>query len=73
MRREREPAPDADETIRSQLNADSVETVATIASEGLEKWAKSGNDPTILRGAELTWKTPGGGTETGFVGAVADR
>ncbi len=61
------------ETIRSQLNADSVETVATIASEGLEKWSTSGNDPTILRSAELTWKTPGGGTETGFVGAVADR
>ncbi|QSX00886.1 DNA-binding protein [Haloterrigena alkaliphila] len=61
------------DTILSRLKSDSFENVATIASEALEKWSKSGNDPTILRGAELTWKTPGGGTETGFVGAVADR
>ncbi|ELZ19368.1 hypothetical protein C477_08518 [Haloterrigena salina JCM 13891] len=61
------------DTILSRLKADSFENVGTIAAEALEKWSKSGNDPTILRGAELTWKTPGGGTETGFVGAVADR
>ncbi|WP_222915034.1 DNA-binding protein [Natrinema sp. SYSU A 869] len=61
------------DTILSRLKADSFENVATIASEALEKWSKSGNDPTALRGVELTWKTPGGGTETGFVGAVADR
>ncbi|WP_455450018.1 hypothetical protein [Natrinema thermotolerans] len=65
--------PDADETIRSQLNADSVGTVVTIASKALEKWSTSRNDPTVLRGVELTWTTPGGGTETGFVSAVADR
>ena len=61
------------DTILSRLKADSFEDLATIASEALEKWSKSGNDPTALRGIELTWKTPGGGTETGFVGAVADR
>ncbi|QCS44097.1 DNA-binding protein [Natrinema versiforme] len=61
------------DTILSRLKSDSFENVATIASEALEKWSKSGNDPTALRGIELTWKTPGGGTETGFVGAVADR
>ncbi|ELZ11923.1 hypothetical protein C478_12155 [Natrinema thermotolerans DSM 11552] len=61
------------DTILSRLKADSFENVATIATEALEKWAKSGNDPTALRGVELTWKTPSGGTETGFVGAVADR
>ncbi|AHG00332.1 hypothetical protein HALLA_17535 [Halostagnicola larsenii XH-48] len=61
------------DTVLSQLRADSFENVTTIAAEALEKWSKSGNDPTILRGAELTWKTPGGGNETGFVGAVADR
>ncbi|WP_137289031.1 DUF7845 domain-containing protein [Natronorubrum halophilum] len=61
------------DTILSQLKADSFENLGTIAAEALEKWSKSGNDPTVLRGAELTWKTPGGGTETGFVGAVADR
>ncbi|WP_408959212.1 DNA-binding protein [Natrinema sp. 74] len=61
------------DTILSRLKSDSFENVQTIASEALEKWSKSGNDPTVLRGAELTWKTPGGGTETGFVGAVADR
>ncbi|WP_455449796.1 DUF7845 domain-containing protein [Natrinema thermotolerans] len=61
------------DTILSRLKADSFENVATIASEALEKWSKSGNDPTTLRGTELTWKTPSGGTETGFVGAVADR
>ncbi|SFS52226.1 hypothetical protein SAMN04488556_1294 [Halostagnicola kamekurae] len=61
------------DTILSQLKADSFEHVATIAAEPLEKWSKSGNDPTVLRGAQLTWKTPGGGSETGFVGAVADR
>ncbi|MBZ6495632.1 DNA-binding protein [Natrinema longum] len=61
------------DTILSRLKYDSFENVATITSEALEKWSKSGNDPTTLRGVELTWKTPGGGTETGFVGAVADR
>jgi hypothetical protein len=61
------------DTILSRLKSDSFENVATIASEALEKWSKSGNDPTELRGVEFTWKTPGGGTETGFVGAVADR
>ncbi len=61
------------DTILSRLKADSFENVRTIASETLEKWSRSGNDPTALRGVELTWKTPGGGTETGFVGAVADR
>ncbi|WP_408957257.1 DNA-binding protein [Natrinema sp. 74] len=61
------------DTILSRLKADSFENVQTIAAEALEKWSKSGNDPTVLRGAELTWKTPGGRTETGFVGAVADR
>jgi len=60
------------DTILSRLKADSFEDLATIASEALEKWSKSGNDPTALRSIELTWKTPGGGTETGFVGAVAD-
>ncbi|WP_226006602.1 DNA-binding protein [Natrinema salinisoli] len=61
------------DTILSRLKSDSFENVATIASEALEKWSRSGNDPTELRGVEFTWKTPGGGTETGFVGAVADR
>ena len=61
------------DTILSRLESDSFENLGTIASEALEKWSKSGNDPTVLRGAELTWKTPGGGTETGFVGAVADH
>ena len=61
------------DTILSRLKADNFEHVATIAAEALEKWSKSGNDPTVLRGAQLTWKTPGGGNETGFVGAVADR
>ncbi|ELY64701.1 DUF7845 domain-containing protein [Natrinema versiforme] len=61
------------DTILSRLKSDSFENVATIASEALEKWSKSGNDPTALRGLELTWKTPGGGTESGFVGAIADR
>lgn len=61
------------DTILSRLKSDSFENVATIASEALEKWSKSGNDPTALRKIELTWKTPGGGTETGFVGAIADR
>ncbi|QLK25125.1 DNA-binding protein [Natrinema zhouii] len=61
------------DTILSRLKSDSFENLATIAGEALEKWSKSGNDPTVLRGAELTWKTPGGGTETGFIGAVADR
>ncbi|QCS42655.1 DNA-binding protein [Natrinema versiforme] len=61
------------DTILSRLKSDSFENVATIASEALEKWSKSGNDPTALRGIELTWKTPGGGTESGFVGAIADR
>ncbi|GAB7120914.1 hypothetical protein JCM9743_33840 [Natrinema sp. JCM 9743] len=50
-----------------------IPQLATIASEALEKWSKSGNDPTALRGIEVTWKTPGSGTETGFVGAIADR
>ncbi|KDE56697.1 hypothetical protein EL22_25345 [Halostagnicola sp. A56] len=61
------------DTILSQLKSDSFEHVATIAAEALEKWSKSGNDPTVLRGAQLSWKTPGGGSESGFVGAVADR
>ncbi|MDS0475268.1 DNA-binding protein [Natrinema sp. 1APR25-10V2] len=61
------------DTILSRLKSDSFENVQTIAAEALEKWSKSGNDPTVLRGVELTWQTPGGGTETGFVGAVADR
>ncbi|WP_187432934.1 hypothetical protein [Natronococcus pandeyae] len=51
----------------------SKETVWAVAAEALEKWSKSGNDPAALRRAELTWKTPGGGTELGFAGAVADR
>jgi len=57
----------------SQLKSDSLENRSTIAAEVLETWSKPGNDPTVLRGVELTWKTPGSGTETGFVGAVADR
>jgi len=61
------------DTILSRLKSDSFENVQTIAAEALDKWSKSGNDPTVLRGVELTWKTPGGGTETGFIGAVADR
>ncbi|WP_226007784.1 DNA-binding protein [Natrinema salinisoli] len=61
------------DTILSRLKSDSFGNVATIASEALKKWSRSGNDPTKLRGVEFTWKTPGGGTETGFVGAVADR
>ncbi len=61
------------DTILSQLKYGSFENVQTIATEALEKWRKSGNDPALLRRAYLTWKTPGGGTETGYVGAVADR
>ncbi|TYL38172.1 DNA-binding protein [Natronococcus pandeyae] len=61
------------DTILSNLKASSFETVWAVAAEALEKWSKSGNDPAVLRRAELTWKTPGGGTELGFVGAVADR
>ncbi len=59
------------DTILSKLKYGSFENVATIAAEALEKWSKSGNDPAVLRQAELTWKTPGGGTEVGFVGAIA--
>ncbi|MFC4436993.1 MULTISPECIES: DUF7845 domain-containing protein [Natrialbaceae] len=61
------------DTILSNLKASSFENVWAVAAEALEKWSKSGNDPAVLRRAELTWKTPGGGTELGFVGAVADR
>ncbi len=61
------------DTILSRLKSSSFENVQTIATEALEKWTKSGNDPALLRRAQLTWKTPGGGTEAGFVGAVADR
>ncbi|WP_265109605.1 DNA-binding protein [Halosolutus halophilus] len=61
------------DTILSELKASSFENVATIAAEALEKWSKSGNDPAILRRAQMSWKTPGGGTEVGFVGAIADR
>lgn len=65
----------ASELERSTASGDALEAeiVQALASEVLEKWSRSGNDPTVLRGTELTWKTPGGGTETGFVGAVADR
>ncbi|AFZ71416.1 DUF7845 domain-containing protein [Natronobacterium gregoryi] len=61
------------DTILSELKSSSFENVQTIAAEALEKWRKSGNDPAVLRRAELSWKTPDGGTEVGFVGAVADR
>ncbi|AXR77690.1 DUF7845 domain-containing protein [Natrarchaeobaculum sulfurireducens] len=61
------------ETILSRLKSSSFENVQRIAAEALEKWRKSGNDPSVLRQAQLTWRTPGGGTEVGFVGAVADR
>ncbi|WP_277410079.1 hypothetical protein [Natrinema longum] len=37
-----------------RLNADSFENVGMIASEGLEKWAKSGSDSTERRGLERT-------------------
>ncbi|GAB7121213.1 hypothetical protein JCM9743_36850 [Natrinema sp. JCM 9743] len=53
------------DTILSRLKSDSFENVAAIASEALEKWSKSGNDPTTLRGVELTWKTPSGGPKPG--------
>ncbi|SDR44887.1 hypothetical protein SAMN04489842_4126 [Natronobacterium texcoconense] len=61
------------DVILSELKSSSFENVQTVAAEALEKWRKSGNDPAVLRRAELSWKTPGGGTEVGFVGAVADR
>ncbi|RQH03427.1 DUF7845 domain-containing protein [Natrarchaeobius oligotrophus] len=61
------------EAILSELKASSFENVHTIAAEALEKWSKSGNDPSLLRRAQLTWRTPGGGTEVGYVGPVADR
>jgi hypothetical protein len=61
------------DTILSRLKSSSFENTWAIAAEALEKWSTSGNDPTLLRGAEMTWKTPNGGTEVGFVGTVADR
>ena len=61
------------DTILSNLKASSFENAWTIAAEALEKWSKSGNDPAVLRRAQMTWRTPSGGTEVGFVGPVADR
>ncbi|SDJ65383.1 hypothetical protein [Natronorubrum texcoconense] len=61
------------EWIPSRPKADRFETLEAVTADALEQWSKSGNDPTVLRGAELTWKTPSGGSETGFVSAVADR
>ncbi|RQG94071.1 DUF7845 domain-containing protein [Natrarchaeobius chitinivorans] len=61
------------DTILSQLKYGSFENVQTIAAEAIEKWRKSGNDPSVLRRAQMTWKAPGGGTEVGYVGSIADR
>ncbi|WP_254861725.1 DNA-binding protein [Halovivax gelatinilyticus] len=59
--------------ILSMLKSDSFETAQEIASDALYKWTRSGNDPLPLRRTLMTWKTPSGDTETGYVGAVADR
>ncbi|WP_247729577.1 DNA-binding protein [Halovivax limisalsi] len=61
------------DTILSRLKSDSFETAQTIAEEALYKWTRSGNDPLPLRRTLMAWKTPGGGTETAYVGAIADR
>ncbi|APW99955.1 DNA-binding protein [Halobiforma lacisalsi AJ5] len=61
------------DAILSELKSTSFENVQAIAAEAIDKWRKSGNDPAILRRTEMSWKTPEGGTEVGFVGAVADR
>ncbi|WP_255193964.1 DNA-binding protein [Natronobeatus ordinarius] len=61
------------DTILSWFKADSFETAQRVASEALEKWTRSGNDPAVLRRTSMTWTTPGGTTETGFIGAIADR
>ncbi|WP_255193023.1 DNA-binding protein [Natronobeatus ordinarius] len=61
------------DTILSWFKADSFETAQRVASEALEKWTRSGNDPAVLRRTSMTWTTPGGTTETGFVGAIADH
>ncbi|RQG87024.1 DNA-binding protein [Natrarchaeobius halalkaliphilus] len=61
------------ETILSELKASRFENVQTIAAEAIEKWRKSGNDPSLLRRSQLSWQTPDGGTEVGYVGTVADR
>lgn len=61
------------DTVLSWLKSDSFEDVQAIATEALEKWVRSGNDPAVLRRTQMTWKTPDGGTESGFVGTVADR
>ncbi|WP_254864085.1 hypothetical protein [Halovivax gelatinilyticus] len=59
--------------ILSMLKSDSFETAQEIASEALYKWTRSGNDPLPLRRTLMTWQTSSGDTETGYVGAVADR
>ncbi|SFC65455.1 hypothetical protein SAMN05444422_11353 [Halobiforma haloterrestris] len=61
------------DAILSELKSTSFENVQAIAAEAIDKWRKSGNDPAVLRRTEMSWKTPGGGTKVGFVGAVADR
>ncbi len=50
----------ASELERSTASGDALEAeiVQSLASGALEKWSRSGNDPTVLRSAELTWKTP---------------
>ncbi|WP_226040036.1 hypothetical protein [Natrinema sp. DC36] len=42
------------DTILSRLKSDRFENLHALASEALEKWSRSGNDPTVLRGVELT-------------------
>ncbi|RQG94086.1 hypothetical protein [Natrarchaeobius chitinivorans] len=61
------------ESPKASGDALEAELVQTIDAEAIEKWRKSGNDPSVLRRAQLTWKAPGGGTEVGYVGSIADR
>ncbi|AGB17368.1 hypothetical protein Halru_2797 [Halovivax ruber XH-70] len=59
--------------ILSWLKTSSYESVQAAARQAIEKWRHSGNDPAVIRGAIIKWQTPDGGTETGYIGAVADR
>ncbi|MFC6716257.1 DNA-binding protein [Natrialbaceae archaeon GCM10025810] len=61
------------DAVLSRLKSSSFESVHEVAREALETWSKSGNDPAVLSRTEIVWRTPGGGTEVGFVGAVAGR
>lgn len=60
------------DNVLSMLKSDSFENARRVAKEAFEKWRGSGNDPRTIARVSMTWRTPGGGSESRLLSTLAD-